>query len=249
MALRSIQIGIWGNFQCRLATDPDLPDASPAGPSSGQGWTFTYGEVAFDRRIRFVRPVALRDGLMDGWNPVRVSGVKADRGGGLVPVASDSAIGASVNLGERAYFDQAAGGGGFTQDAVMNIALRIGEGPAILLTMSPVATPNIVVTNNQDRQNEYTRIKPARAVSHAGRRAELTSRLPWYSIVFGFMGSIDQVAMNPPSISSLAQGVLGEAARAPGGVWKLHLDFFRYDADTLVGTANGWIDATFPAGT
>lgn len=249
MALKAIQIGMFGNFQCRLATDPDGPDASPTGPSNGNGWTFTYGEVPFDRRIRFSMPVSLRDGLMDGWNRVRVHKIKADRGGGLVDVSNDAAVGAGVSLGDTAYFDQAAGGGGFTQDAVMNIRLRIGEGPAIFFTGSPVATPNIVVTNNQDRQNEYTRIKPARTVGNGARRAELTSRLPWYSIVFGFMGSIDQVALNAPHLSSFTGGgVLSEAAGRPAGVWKLHLDFYRYDADTLVGTVNGWIDGVFPAG-
>ncbi len=248
MPLRSVQIGIFGNFQCRLATDPDAPDASPTGPSNGTGWTFTYGEVPFDRRIRFQMPVALRDGLMDGWNGVRVSQVKADRGGGLVEVSNDAAVGARVSLGDTAYFDQAAGGGGFTQDAVMNIRLRIGEGPAIFFSSTPVATPNIVVTVNQDRQNEYTRIKPARGVSNAARRTELTSRLSWYSVVFGFMGSIDQVAMNPPALFGFGSGVLTEAASRPTGVWKLHLDFYRYDADTLVGTVNGWIDGVFPAG-
>ncbi|MDX1979513.1 MAG: hypothetical protein SFV51_04535 [Bryobacteraceae bacterium] len=246
MPLRAIQIGFFGNFQCRLATDPDAPDASPADPRAGNGWTFTFGEVAFDRRIRFDQPVSLRDGLMDGWRSVRVNHVRGDRGGGMAAVPTDPAMGALVRLGETAYFDQAAGGGAFTQDAVMNINLRFGEGPAILLSASPVSTPNIVVSSDQNRQDEYMRVKPSRAVSHAGRRAEIASRLPWYSAVFGFMGTIDQVAMNQPSISRLG-GVLQEAASGPRGAWQLHLDFYRFDADTLVGTANGWLDGVFPA--
>lgn len=245
MALRAVQIGFFGNFQCRLATDPDPPTASPDGPASGNGWTFTFGEVAFDRKIRFHDPVALRDGLMDGWNGVRVNIVRADSGAGFVAFPGDVAMRAVVGLGPDAYFDQAAGGGGFTQDAVMNIALRLGEERARLFSISPASTPNIVVTSDAARQDEYRRVKPSRAVSNAARRAVLSSRLDWYGGVFGFMGTIDRVAMRAPSID-YPSGILGEALKAGAGTWKLHIDFYRYDADTLVGTANGWLDATFP---
>jgi hypothetical protein len=91
-----IKISFAGSFQCRLATDTDLTDASPDVPgvfpggapfgALGSGWTFAYyeppavaGKPSLDRIIRLSNPYLLRNAMVDPWEDTKVTMVEASR--------------------------------------------------------------------------------------------------------------------------------------------------------------------------
>src|SRR5262245_22750278 len=94
-----------GSFQFRIATNMEHPSKSPYchisyakkhDPSgtdrlsliAGVGWTFTYGEAPFDRKVRLSKPVDLRNLLIDPWVDTHVTVVLIARDG--KPVAFPS---------------------------------------------------------------------------------------------------------------------------------------------------------------
>lgn len=266
MPIKELHFGFFGSFQCRLATDSDPPDVSPNVPAGvpdvagrvnrpGKGWTFDFDEEAFDRVIRLSNPVNLRNGLVDPWRDTLSHGVRLDRGAGLVDVPGDPLTGLSVSLGQQVKFDASAGGGPGTE-ALVGFELGVGS----LLKVTAPSPPRIRTTRGIPQSgvwwNEYKTVKKQRAevIMHGMRRAVLLKLLTHYATVFGtYMGTVDGFVLNPPPLTA-SSGILKElAAQTGGGLagpgrrdrWELHVDFYRFDADTLVGTVNGWVRAVF----
>jgi hypothetical protein len=266
MPIREINFGFFGSFQCRLATNPDDTNASPNGPSQtrdpsfpaftrpGQGWTFDFDEALFDRVIRLSGPVSLRDGLVAPWKDAVVQGVKVDRGGGLLDAPGDPLVGQVVSLGQAVKFDSAAGGGPGLE-ALPGFELRAGT----LLRSSPGTPPQIATSFSRPEasawRQEYQTVKNqlAGSIANPARRQVLRFFFVGYSTFFMAMGTIERFVLPAPVLSATG-GVLKEVAdqtlprpgrRADPGRWEIHIDFYRFDGDTLVGTVNGWVKAFF----
>ena len=269
MAIKQFFFGLFGSFQARLATDPDPTDFSPDGPNPafvsntpiaalgpfsrpGSGWTYDFGEPTFDRVIRTAAPVSLRNALMDNWLDVTVGNLKVDRGTGFKDLVGDPFSGAPVSFGSGVKFDSAAGGG-TSKEALTGFELTIGK----VFKAKPATAPQIVTDMNISQASAWTGEYKTRKQQLAGgitgnlRREVLKWRMDNYAYFFGSaMGTVDGFVLPAPTISHTT-GVLAEVAAQTkadlkkAGRWELHIDFFRFDGDTLCGQTNGWIVATF----
>lgn len=264
MPIKRVYLAFFGSFQCRLATEPAPTGGSPTAPPSpgdfSLGWTFDFGEARFDRVIRLSSPVALRrDGVLRAWADTKVTTVRVDRGAGLQDAPADPAIGKIVSLGSGVVFDSAAGGGA-GNEALPGFELGITD----ILTATPVTVPRIATDFGHSQsatwRNEYTTQKAGRAggIADVRRKNHILSSMgvTMYATFYAPMGTVGSAALRVPAITARA-GVFQEigaqiAVRPPfippfGGNWSLHVDFFQYDGDTLCGTVNGWLDASFVA--
>jgi hypothetical protein len=246
-AIKVFQFGFFGSFQCRLATDPD-----PTGSArQSTGWTYDLGEVPFDRVIRLSAPVRLRSGLYGRpWSDTKVIGIQTDTGAGLKPVSpSDPFMSQVVSFGKIVMFDSAAGGGA-SKEALINFEFSAGT---MFKATAPTA-PSINTTNpNVAEGPGFDAAKTAfRAAlpTPSARRASYSSQGAWTAF-YQLMGTVDDAALNPPTISA-ASGALKDVATqmaskppASKGRWVIHIDFYHFDGDTLCGDCNGWLTGYF----
>lgn len=249
MAFEQVKIAFQGSFQCRLATDPADKSASPSGPGPAQGWTFRYGEGAFDRRIRLKDPVELRSALVEPFLPTVVSliSVKPEPAFGLempwTTVPNDPLLELPVSLGEQAMFDTAAGAGVPGREAVINCRVQLGG----LLAVTPRAAPVLAGINRDLAVTaEHAAGKPAAVAAAMAsgqmppeRAAALAAFADHYSNVFGFWEDTMPVPVDLEWSPAGAQGILANLFL--GWSWTLGLRFARFDGDTLTGRVSGEI--------
>jgi hypothetical protein len=184
------------------------------------------------------------------WKDTKVTDVKVDRGKGLSSAAGDPLIGQVVSFG-AAKFDSAKGSGA-GKEALIDFEFSAGAE----IKASGVADPRITTSwGHPDQGNwkkEYITKKPSAASGISpGRRRDhvmLASVQNMYAHFYSAMGTVADDPLKPPVIAAKS-GVLAEiknqmTPKAPGN-WKIHIDFYQFDGDTLTGTVNGWLTASF----
>jgi hypothetical protein len=114
-----VSLAFAGNFQDRLATDPD----QPTDPRGHNGSTRALeGEADLDDIIRFSAPVDLR--LACTFTPVRVTAVRAERPAGATFTAGDGLLGAPIDLGPLSKFVDPDGD--LSSERIDGFALQVG---------------------------------------------------------------------------------------------------------------------------
>jgi hypothetical protein len=271
--LKRIHVKFGGSFQCRLATDFASKGASPRDASEIEpgrpdaGWTFAFAEQPLDRIIRLANPVSLRNALMEGFTPTRVTSIEVQHhplfGVGFEPpflsVPSDPLLGAVVSLGANPMFDTAAGGGAVTLEAILNMQFSIGGN---LFAAVPVSLPKLVgarapdpafqTPNGSDSRwiAEYMLRKP-QLVAPLSQQMDVrrwnlltvlspsagTPYIPRYASFFGYRCPTATFPLKDVNFILNQPGTLGSLLL--GWTWSLELSFFRFDGDTLVGQMDG----------
>jgi hypothetical protein len=268
--MKQIRIKFGGSFQCRLATDTATTRASPRDPSEVEpgrpdaGWTFAYNEPAFDRIIRLSNPVSLRNALIDGFTPTRVTEIEVQFEQLVsipgveppwVPIPVNPLLGVPVSLGPNPMFDTAAGSGPVTQEAILNLQFSIGSD---LFKAVPLHTPRLIGPKTLDPAFEnpdgtdrrwvldYLARKPPLVLALGSgamdtRRFNLlvlpTGRLKTYANFYGYRCPTGSFSLKDVDFQIGQPGILGGILF--GWTWSLELSFFRFDGDTLVGQMDG----------
>lgn len=98
--VEGLQIEFEGNFEARLATNPD-PSDHLRGTCNGRTRAL-IGEPDFDRIIRFSNPVTVRS--FCSFTPVTVKRITASAPAGFVITLPDPILAQPVNLGPKCYF-------------------------------------------------------------------------------------------------------------------------------------------------
>jgi hypothetical protein len=255
----SIDIKFQGTFQCRLATDPDASTAA----DGRFGWTFAYGEAAFDRIIRFSNPVALRNALYLPWQNAVVTSVNAP---GIPNSGSDSVIGQAVNLGPNTFFNGNNTTGGSPQyppgqEPLVNFKFIVGSnslygeatnpvqgGGAALMTAQQLSSFGInppAIYNNKLTQVTAPPLRVTNVQVYSYNNWGVTSSTGVYTPGIGKIeyvaicrGQLDKnIAINAGS-SAVLNALVGQTPLY------LKISFFGFDPDTLVGQVIGHVSNT-----
>jgi hypothetical protein len=259
---KEIKISFGGSFQCRLATESDPTDASlkdpfgDLGAPASKGWTFAYDEPRFDRIIRCQTPVALRNALVNPWEPVKVNKIEVKPEPlfpfpGTTPwqtIPADPLLNLPVSLGDQAKFDTSAGEG-MSHEAILPCRVTFGD----VLTATPVGKPVLKGFEPEGEveawRTEYATKKPAAILAavpsmHPTRLKVLTPSptapriyFDTYKHYFSLAEVLKPINANVDFIPAGATGIL--AMILTGWTWTLHLTFSRFDGDTLVGRVEG----------
>jgi hypothetical protein len=244
-----VSLTFMGNFQDRLATDPD-PRTAPRGVFGST--RALEGEADLDNVIRFSEPVDLR--LFCAFDPVRVTGVRAQQPVGAEFVDGDSLIGAQVDLGPSSQFIDEEGD--LNPEQIDGFALNIGTihatgefpwgGPAVYLS-GPVLDGILAdYSDREPRLRAARMIRPDDDIEARRIDARLQLRADFqydqWQLLFGrsFCGAAQDGGSAPDGYSQL----LALLHDAPSLDYRI--DFFGFDADCLRGVVTGTLRPSMP---
>ena len=237
------------------------------------GGTFSYNEEPFDRVVRLSDPHALRNALVDPWEDTKVTAVEVSpslaprMGPGtderLVPVRTDSLVGQVVSFGEaKLNAAEEAGAGGIGYEVLDDFAFSIGgmsfkaeQAEKTKMTgIKPLPEAGAVLSGYKQRKKDEVKkalgtMHPARAkalseydISEPEDKGGCPRHIQGYAGYFAMQADMPDIPLTQVEVNGVG-GVLS-LAREANLVWKLSLNFSRFDGDTLTGKIKGVLEGS-----
>jgi len=247
--IKHLFIQFAGSFQARLAVGGDSSASSPTDPygtygppSRGMAATFAYQEKPFDRIIRLSKPVDLRNARIDPWTDTTVNSVQINVGKGLVSAPPGNPFqGQVVSLGDKVKWIEDEG---YEIDGLeLSIAsfLAGGKPSGKLGGWNVRSDPQAAAEYQKEKPK---RIEAAKGVDPVRARVlkEVDLGKTWAPI-FTNIGVYDFALAAHGLHLNANFGSSGTMDKPTNYSWSVHLEFSRWDADTLGGQVSGSIHA------